>query len=77
MKHIGLSPAAYQSDLQQIMTGMFSVTHGVAALRTHVGSAHGHDDKTEPVYPRHARLAVNAAHTLTLFILETWEAGKN
>ncbi|WLA69443.1 abortive infection family protein [Bradyrhizobium diazoefficiens] len=77
MKHLGLSPADYQGDIQQILTGMFSVTHGVAALRTHYGSAHGHDEDTQPIYPRHARLAVNAAHTLTLFIMETWEANKS
>ncbi|WP_262048182.1 abortive infection family protein [Bradyrhizobium sp. Bra78] len=77
MKHLGLSPADYQGDIQQILTGMFSVTHGVAALRTHYGSAHGHDEETEPIYPRHARLAVNAAHTLTLFIMETWETNRS
>jgi hypothetical protein len=77
MKHLGLSPADYQGDIQQILTGMFSVTHGVAALRTHVGSAHGHDENTAQIFPRHARLAVNAAHTLTVFILETWQAGKS
>jgi hypothetical protein len=52
------------------------VIHGVAALRTHYGSAHGHDEQMAPIYTRHARLAVNAAHTLTVFILETWRAGK-
>jgi hypothetical protein len=76
MKDLNLSPADYVGDMQQIITGMFAATHGVAALRTHVGSAHGHDDNTWPIYPRHARLAVNAAHTLTVFILETWQAQK-
>jgi hypothetical protein len=76
MTHIGLSPADYEGDLRQILSGMFSTAHGIAALRTHVGSAHRHDEQTYPVYARHARLAVNSAHTLTLFILETWEAAK-
>lgn len=77
MKHLGLSPADYQGDIQRIVSGMFSVTHGVAALRTHYGSAHGHDEQSVPIYPRHARLAVNSAHTLTVFILEEWQAGKS
>jgi hypothetical protein len=66
-------------DLRQILSGLSSIAVGVAALRTHKGSAHGHTDVAARNYrlePRHARLAVHAAHTLAMFVLETWEARK-
>lgn len=65
------------ADLRQVLSGLSSVAVGVAALRTHGGSAHGHTDaKSYRVEPRHARLAVHAAHTLAMFVLETWDARK-
>lgn len=78
-KQLGLHPEKMvEDDLKRILQGMFSLIDGVAALRTHVGSAHGRSGvqpkKSYRVTPRHARLAVHAAHTLTLFILETWQA---
>lgn len=77
-KHLGLSPGQMMDDdLKQILSGLFSIAAGVGALRTHEGSAHGHGNKTYKIEPRHARLAVHAAHTMALFILETWDARKN
>jgi hypothetical protein len=74
-KNLGLSPGQMaDDDLKQILSGLFSIAAGVGALRTHEGSAHGHGNKTYRIESRHARLAVHAAHTMTLFILETWEA---
>jgi hypothetical protein len=67
-------------DLRQILSGLSSIAVGVAALRTHKGSAHGHTDAATRNYrlePRHARLAAHAAHTLAMFVLETWEARKS
>jgi hypothetical protein len=76
-KHLGLSPGQMMDDdLKQILSGLFSIAAGVGALRTHEGSAHGHAAKNYRITPRHARLAVHAAHTMALFILETWEARK-
>ena len=80
--HIGLSPKDVAgNDLKQILSGLSSIAAGVAALRTHKGSAHGHStipqaepDRIYRLAPRHARLAVHAAHTMALFVLETWEA---
>jgi Abortive infection C-terminus len=76
MTHLGLSPKdIVDDDLKQILSGIYSIATGVAALRTHAGSAHGRSDKKSyKMGPRHARLAVHSAHTLTMFILETWEA---
>ncbi|MNY64113.1 hypothetical protein D3C86_2011740 [compost metagenome] len=42
-------------------------------MRTHAGSAHSEGRKGYKLEPRHARLAVNAAHTVATFVMETWE----
>jgi hypothetical protein len=72
---LGLSPKLVaDNDLKRILQGLYSIADGVAALRTHEGSAHGRSTKAYRIAPRHARLAVHAAHTMALFILETWES---
>lgn len=78
-KNLRLDPSRIEDrDLQSIVSGVISVVHGIGALRTHASSAHSAGRKPYRLEPRHARLAVHAAHTLTLFILESWEikAGK-
>ncbi len=76
-KQLGLDPAVMpDDDLKKILSGMTSVVDGLGSLRTHAGSAHGRGRKAYRVQPRHARLAVNAAHTLASFVLETWDARK-
>ena len=76
-KHLELDPASLQDkDLSQILSGLTSVVDGIGSLRTHVGSAHGYGRVTYRPATRHARLAVNAAFTLTTFLLETWEQRK-
>ena len=73
--HLGLDPARLaDDDLKRILSGLISIVDGLGALRTHVGSAHGRGRQAYRASPRHARLAVHAAHTLTMFVLETWEA---
>lgn len=79
-KRLGLNPRELaDDDLKRILQGLSSVADGVAALRTHEGSAHGrsgHNASDRLRYrlkARHARLAVHAAHTMALFLLETWE----
>lgn len=78
MQHLGLSPKDMaDDDIKQILTGLYSISTGIAALRTHEGSAHGRGSKkTYRIEARHARLSVHAAHTMTMFVLETWEARK-
>jgi hypothetical protein len=74
-KDLGLDPAAVEDqDMKRILGGLASVVDGLAALRTHAGSAHGRGRKSYRIQPRHARLAINAAHSLVLFVLETWDA---
>ena len=76
-KHLKVDPADIEDDdLKPILSGLISIVEGVAAFRTHVGSAHGHGRKSYRPEPRHARLAVHTAHTLATFVIETWSARK-
>jgi hypothetical protein len=63
-------------DLQQILSGIISTVTGIASLRTHASTAHAPGRKRYKLHSRHARLAVNAAHTLAAFILESWDHRK-
>jgi hypothetical protein len=73
-KHLGFDPSRVEDhDLKEILTGALSIVHGIGALRTHASSAHGAGRKGYRLEARHARLAVHAAHTVTLFILESWQ----
>ena len=63
-------------DLKEILSGLAGVVGGVGALRTHASSAHGAGKNMYKIAPRHARLAVHSAHTIALFVLESWEAQK-
>jgi hypothetical protein len=73
-KDLGFDPSAIEDrDLQEILSGLVATVNGIGALRTHASTAHGGGRKRYALQPRHARLAVHAAHTLTLFILETWD----
>jgi hypothetical protein len=76
-EHLGFNAGALEdTDLKKIITGMLSAVDGIGALRTHASSAHGQGRKSYNLKPRHARLAINAAHTLVIFILETWDERK-
>lgn len=71
---LGLDPGSVEDqDLQRIISGLFSVVDGIGALRTHASSAHSEGRRSYKLEPRHARLTVNAAHSLATFILETWD----
>jgi len=77
-KHLGIDPSKIQDqDLQQIITGLLSVVHGIGSLRTHASSAHGAGKKPYRLEARHARLAIHSAHTLCLFVLESWRERSN
>ena len=73
-KDLGFDPGTVEDqDLQVILTGLLAIVDGIGALRTHASSAHGAGKKQYKLEPRHARLAIHAAHTLALFILESWQ----
>ncbi len=72
--HIGFAPSPDTDEgMRRIFSGFFAVVDGVSLLRNHDSSAHGREARDYVVLPRHARLAVHAAHTLVLFGLESWE----
>lgn len=60
-------------DLKRVLSGILSIVDGIGAFRTHASSAHGQGRKLYNLKPRHARLAIHSAHTLALFVLETWD----
>lgn len=73
-KDLGFDPSQVEDrDLKEILSGLIAVVNGVGALRTHASSAHGSGKKSYNVEPRHARLTIHSAHTVVLFILETWD----
>lgn len=74
-KHLDLDPASLEDkDLARILSGLSSIVDGIGSLRSHVGDAHGRGRKSYRPEPRHARLAMNASHTLVTFLLETWRS---
>jgi len=72
--HLEFDPGTKDDDdIKKILQGLASVVDGIGALRTHAGSAHGRDGRRAyRVEPRHGRLAIHAAHTMTIFVIETW-----
>jgi len=76
---LGLSPGRsdlqpeIEQDVRQILSGLTSVAKGVGALRTHGGDAHGREKGFRRIDTRIAQLAINAASTIALFLIETWE----
>ena len=60
-------------DLKKVLSGILSIVDGIGSFRTHASSAHGEGRKLYNIKPRHARLAIHSAHTLALFVLETWD----
>ncbi len=76
---LGLSPGrtdlplGIEQDVRQILGGLTSVSKGIGALRTHGGDAHGRERGYPRVDARIARLAINSASSIALFLIETWE----
>ncbi len=64
------------SSIKQILGSLSSVVQGIAEVRNEYGSGHGKDGKFKGLQPRHAKLAVGAASTLAIFLLETHELKK-
>lgn len=72
-QHIGLNiNRELEEDQRKILQGLSSIVDGVGAFRTHIGSAHGRGVSPPNIIVSEARLAVNSAHTLVVFIMERW-----
>lgn len=73
-KHLGFDPSQVEDDdLKMILSSLIGIVEGIGALRTHASSAHGAGRKSYRLEPRHARLAIHSAHTVALFVLESWK----
>lgn len=71
--HLGLNlDPTLRDDQKRILQGLASIVDGVGAYRTHIGSAHGRGLNPPPISVSEARLAVNAAHSLVVFVMERW-----
>jgi hypothetical protein len=71
--HLRIDPShVVDDDLKRILSGLISVADGIGSLRSHAGSAHGQGRKGYKLEARHARLAINSAHSVAVFVIETW-----
>lgn len=57
--------------VRRLLSNLATITQGIAELRNHYGTGHGKHAKSKGLQPRHARLAVGAASTLVVFLVET------
>lgn len=57
--------------IRRLLSNLNQVGQGLAELRNLYGTGHGRDGRFVGIQPRHAKLAVGAATTLSLFLLET------
>jgi Abortive infection C-terminus len=60
-------------DIRKILSGLATVVEGIGALRTHGGDAHGRERGYTRLDRRIASLAIHAASTIALFLIETWQ----
>jgi hypothetical protein len=60
-----------ESSVKRLLGQLSGITSSIAELRNDHGSGHGRHGQTKPLPKRHARLAVGAAATLAVFLLET------
>ncbi|MCL0091709.1 abortive infection family protein [Dehalococcoidales bacterium] len=73
LRELALAPDQYsEAEIKRILGGLVNVLAGIGVLRTKYGDAHGRGTEFAQLLPRHARLAVNAASTIGLFLLETY-----
>lgn len=72
-EYLKMQPVLYESDsLRQITSGFFSIIQGLSGVRNDMSDAHGKGDNTYKTEERHAKLAVNSAHTVSDYLLESY-----
>ncbi|MDO8909505.1 MAG: abortive infection family protein [Pseudohongiella sp.] len=69
--------ATLAADQHKVLKGISSIIDGVGAFRSHIGSAHGRGSSPPSIVVAEARLVVNVAHTLVIFIMEVLHAKKS
>ena len=72
--HIGINPKELDNkDLKKIASGLNNIVDGTMHLRNKKSAAHGKSEaqmNENNIRPRHARLAIHAAHTIAAYVLE-------
>jgi hypothetical protein len=63
--------AKASDTIKRLLGNLGSIPHGLAELRNLYGTGHGKSARTKGLSPRHAKLAVGAASTLAVFLMET------
>jgi len=59
--------------IKRLLNNMATITQGIAELRNSYGTGHGRAADSTGLQPRHAKLAIGAASTLAVFLMETHE----
>lgn len=57
--------------IKRLLSNLATITQGIAELRNEYGTGHGKQASTRGLSSRHAKLAVGAATTLAVFLVET------
>lgn len=68
--------AKASETIRRLLNNLASITQGIAELRNKYGTGHGKLSKAIGLTPRHAKLAVGAASTLAVFLVETHKVRK-
>lgn len=58
-------------SIKRLLKNLADITYGIAELRNSYGTGHGKSAKSRGLSSRHAKLAVGAASTLAIFLVET------
>lgn len=69
--------ATLAADQHKVLKGISSIIDGVGSFRSHIGSAHGRGSSPPGIVVAEARLVVNVAHTLVVFVMEILHAKKD
>jgi hypothetical protein len=76
-KELRLTPADIPGEakaadsIKRLLSNLASITNGVAELRNNYGTGHGKSATSKGLGARHAKLAIGAASTLAIFLVET------
>jgi hypothetical protein len=76
-KELELTPADIPDQskavetIRRLLSNLATITQGIAELRNQYGTGHGREATARGLTPRHAKLAVGAASTLAVFLVET------
>jgi len=60
--------------IRRLLSNLATITQGITELRNQYGTGHGRVASTKGLTSRHAKLAMGAATTLAVFLIETHNA---